>query len=255
MHFAVAVPTVELKDIRALFISQPKLITTLASISISNTLTDYSVTPCHLAVMAKPTNLALIDLLNMFNRKFGELLASNKSTPLHVAAEYSNSVPLIQQLIQLYPQALLQRNGYDQIPLCCVALNGSLEAPEILQVLIRAAPNSVSMKCKGSFPLSRFLYTDDTKVTTAIRKITVQALLDAYPDALNIPDSNGWLPIQIAARHSHLDILRIITEAKPEHLSSITPTIGSMAHCTAISGNRSKSLHPLHNARAIPYPQ
>ena len=240
MHFAFVVPNVDFKDIRVLFASTPKSITTLTSISIANRLTDFSVTPCHIAVLVNPPNLALIDHLKLFDRNFGGLLASDGSTPLHFAAETSNSVVLIQKLIQFYPQALLMRNHDGDIPLCCVAKNVSIEAPEILKALIHAAPHTISLEHNGTLPLTRFL-DNDVAVDKAIKEETVLILLEAFPDAVNIPDVNGWLPIHTAADRCSVDILRIITEANPQNLSSTIPiTIGSVAHLAVSRGNEGK---------------
>ena len=119
MHWAVVVPGVELEDIRDLVTDQPKTLSSFTTVEIpcSPLEREISVTPCHLAVMTKTPNMDLIELLKMFDRHFGTLLTSDRSTPLHLAAEFSNSVVLIQQLIRLNLQALELRKTKDDLPL------------------------------------------------------------------------------------------------------------------------------------------
>ena len=231
MHFAVVLPSVDIKNIQVLLKLQPKALTTPVRINLPNGSMDLSVMSYHLAVMAKPPNLAVIDLLKMLNPNFGRLIASNGSTALHFAAEFSNSVALIQKLIQLNPKALEMRNINGDTPLFCVAKNRSIEAPEILKALLHAAPNSVGLQHNGLLPLHHFL-SDGGSV--GLESILI--LLEAYSDAVNIPShGDGWMPIHIAARHCSVDILRVITEANPEQLSVTVPVIGSVAHCAAVS--------------------
>eukprot|EP01036_Dinobryon_divergens_P031235 gene31235-40600_t len=68
----------------------------------------------------------------------------------------------------------------------------------------------------------------------SIQAKLVIILLEAFPDALNIPDILGWLPIHKAAMYSHVDILKIITEANLENLTKVVPAFGSAAHCAAV---------------------
>ena len=241
MHFAVSVPSIEFQDIRVLFAHQPKTISKATTIELTYGPPVFSVTPYHLAVTTQSSNnIALIELLQNFNRRFGSLTNSNGSTPLHFAAEFSNSVAVIYSLIQMNPKALTMCNVKGETPLCCVARNSSVQAPEILTALIEAAPHTVSLNHKGTLPLHRFISIDgDYEYECADKRITkelVLILLEAFPNAVNIPDADGWYPIHVAALESTVDILRIITEANPEHLSKTNPTTRSVAHFAANSG-------------------
>jgi hypothetical protein len=48
-----------------------------------------------------------------------------------------------------------------ETPLCCVARNNSINAPEILAAFIEAAPHIVRLKHNGILPLHRYLSIDD----------------------------------------------------------------------------------------------
>ena len=83
-------------------------------------------------------------------------------------------------------------------------------------------------------PLHHFLF-DDLFIGIAIKKESILILLEFYPNAVNSPDEDGWLPIHIAATKCSVDILRVITEANPGQLSATIPMIGSVAHYAAFS--------------------
>eukprot|EP01036_Dinobryon_divergens_P061821 gene61821-biopygen28889 len=192
--------------------------------------------------MTKTPNMDLIELFITLDNNFGKLLTSNRSTPLHLAAEFSNSVVLIQQLIQLNPQALELRNMKGDLPLSCVSRNRFPAAPEILEALINAAPQTTRLPYYGSLPLQQFLNIETNSQNEGnyeLTDVSIQAklviiLLEAFPDAIDIPDSGEWLPIHKAAMYSHVDILKIITEANPTNLTKVVPAFGSAAHCAAV---------------------
>ena len=161
MYFAVTVPHVELADIKILFKAEPTTITAFILIDLPYGHRKLNVSPCHLAVMTKTPNMVLIHFLQLFSRTFGSLLTSNNSTPLHLAAEFSNSLALIKELIQLYPEALSMSNHEGDTPLFCVAKNEYTEAPNILKALIQADQQTVLVTHVGMLPLHRFLSGDE----------------------------------------------------------------------------------------------
>eukprot|EP01035_Chromulina_nebulosa_P069620 gene69620-biopygen45609 len=192
--------------------------------------------------MTKTPNMDLIELLKMFNPNFGTLLASDGSTPLHLAAEFSNSVVSMQQLIRLNPQALELRNTNGELPLSCVAKNRYPTAPEILKVLLDAAPQTIRLPLYDDLPLHRLfdLYRNNREcdyVDEKIKEKLVLVLLEAFPDSVNIPGGISRLPIHLAARVSSVNILKIITEANTENLSMVHPIFGSVAHCAVFSAS------------------
>ena len=247
MHFAVSVPNVELEDIRHLFEDERKAIVTFSTMDLPYGPRGLSVAPCHLAVMINNPNMDLIELLKSDDQNFAKVLASNGSTPLHLAAEFSDSVTLIQQLVQLNPMALEMHNSKGETPLCRVARNSSHQAPQLLRALIDAAPQTVRLARNGKLPLHRFLHIEDASVDPAITKELVLILLEAFPDAAQVSDFNGQWPIYIAAQYCSVDILRIITEANLEILSTTNATtIGSVAHCAVLSG-RLENIRYIHS--------
>ena len=60
-----------------------------------------------------------------------------ESTPLHLAAECSYSISVIQELIREFPAALIMRGD---VPLAMAFHNFAVDAPNIVRILLDAAP-------------------------------------------------------------------------------------------------------------------
>eukprot|EP01036_Dinobryon_divergens_P061890 gene61890-biopygen31935 len=103
MHFAMSIPDINLEEIEILFDNHPDLITQGCD-------HDSNYTPCHLAVMMKDPDMDLIEMLKEFDPDFGFRQTRYEATPLHLAAEFSNSIPVIQELIREFPAALYMRD-------------------------------------------------------------------------------------------------------------------------------------------------
>eukprot|EP01036_Dinobryon_divergens_P061778 gene61778-biopygen27350 len=217
MHFAMSIPDIDLEEIEIIFDNHPDFIT-LGCHPNSN------YTPCHLAVMMKDPDMDLIEMLKEFDPDFGFRQTIDETTPLHLAAQFSNSIPVIQELIREFPQTLYMRDKDQKVLLAYAFENDSVEAPDIFRILLDAAPQTA----RGQFLLHQCLdYTSqDTPEMTSI-------MLEAFPDAVNITDNNGCLPIHLAALTSRTEVLKMITEVNPAHLSSHHPTLGTVAHMAA----------------------
>ena len=235
MHFAMASSNVDLHDIQVLIEHHPDLMMQ----SYDN---NFNVTPFHQAVMMKDPNMKLIEKLKVIDPGYGARLTTNDSTPLHMAAEFTNSVAVIHELIQLYPPALDMRNEDQRKPLSCSLSNESPEAPDILQLLLDVAPHTAQETgISGLLPLHELMIVQyDSCPNSRIAKMA-SILLRAYPEAVNIPDAfqntdNSWLPIHDAANNCGVEVLRMITEVNPANLSYIVPNFGSVAHFAARGG-------------------
>eukprot|EP01035_Chromulina_nebulosa_P069590 gene69590-biopygen43435 len=102
MHYVMSIPDIDIDEIQILFENHPDLITQGCD-------PNSNLTPCHLAVMMKDPDMALIEMLKELDPDFGVRQTINEATPLHLAAEFSNSIPVIQQLIREFPAALYMR--------------------------------------------------------------------------------------------------------------------------------------------------
>ena len=126
-------------------------------------------------------------------------------------------------------------------------MNESTNAPQILQALISADPHTVRLAHNQALPLHRFLYNAEG-IDPTIATVSISMLLEAYPDSVNIPDSDGRLPIHIAAEDCDVSILKTITAANPDNLSQIDPRYGSgsVAH-SAVSRRNLENIHCIHS--------
>lgn len=133
MHFAMCVPDIDLEDIQILVDNDPSMIKRGSG-------GKYHDNSGHLAVMTKDFNLALVERLKVYDPTFGAAKTFPQSTPLHLAAYYSNNVAVIEELIRAYPPALEMKNlGLTegnkldlQMPVHYSLLNQTTAVPDIL---------------------------------------------------------------------------------------------------------------------------
>ena len=135
LHFAVSLPHTSLADMRSIFNARPQAIKATADEA-------FKYNPCHLAAMTKNPRLEVVNLLKIFYPRFGSSLAFNGRTPLHLAAQFSNSAAMIRELVQVHPPALEMRTAQGSTTLIFALNNKSVEAPNILQAILDAAPQT-----------------------------------------------------------------------------------------------------------------
>eukprot|EP01036_Dinobryon_divergens_P061780 gene61780-biopygen27352 len=133
-------------------------------------------------------------------------------------------------------------NHEGDTPLFCVAKNEYTEAPNILKALIQADQQTVLVTHVGMLPLHRFLRGDEYASTTEI----ILILLEAFPDAINTSDVDGWLPIHVAVTQSSIEIIKIIAEANPDNLLRVLQNGRSVAHC-AVFGETFDIVRYIHS--------
>ena len=212
MHFAVTVPTIDLTDILIFLDHNPESIKQQCQ-------KGDNLTASHLAVMMENPNMRLIRGLKVLDPGFAARVTSDGRTPLHLAAEHSNSVAVIQELIRVYPAALEMRDRSENTPLSRTLRNDTPAAPEILQAIVDAAPQTAQAVGKrGALPLHQVSYYDNCDNFACAEKMA-SILLAAFPDAVCIRDEYGRLPIETAAGRTNTQVLKVIMEATPVHLS------------------------------------
>jgi ankyrin repeat protein len=121
----------------------------------------------------------------VFDPEFGARVTSDERTPLHLAAKYSNSVAVIQELIRVYPAALEMRDIYQNTPLSCCLQNTNPEAPDILQALIDAALHTASL-------LYVFNETSIFQVLRIHSNNLINGIKDESKDGIHYLESFSW---------------------------------------------------------------
>eukprot|EP01036_Dinobryon_divergens_P061788 gene61788-biopygen27964 len=191
MHFAMSTPDIDLDEIQILFDSHPDLITQGCD-------QDSNYTPCHLAVMMKDPNMDLIEMLKELDPNFFMRKTRYESTPLHLAAQFSNSIPVIQELIREFPAALYMRDDDQKVPLARAFENITADAPDIFRILLDAAPQTArEPDIRGRFLLHQCLEYSSQDIPGSEEMTSI--MLEAFPDAVNITDNDWNLPIHLAS--------------------------------------------------------
>jgi hypothetical protein len=106
------------------------------------------INPCHLFSMTSSANpnFMVLQQLKVHNSLMGLSITSDGNTPLHYAARHSNSVALIQELIQIHPPALRMLNSVGKTPFCLVFENTTSMAPNILREFLQTDPDLIGTK-------------------------------------------------------------------------------------------------------------
>ena len=191
MHFAMSVPDVSIADVDLLYAAQPETIHRIA-----NDLDRF--TPGHLAVMKKEPDIALLRQLKVFNPDFGSCLSADLSTPLHVAAKFSNSVEVIQELIAGQPLALEMLDILNRRPLFVVSSNLNPNAVDILQVFIDSNTATIEeLTLDDTVPFLRFFGARDQG--SLVRDEMVLKLVEEFPGSIYLVNSSDTCIINMAA--------------------------------------------------------
>ena len=225
LHFAMSIPDIDLDDIQILFCDNPESI-----VQGSNPESNY--TPCHLAMLTRDPHIDLIKKLREFDAGFGVRRTRYESTALHLAAEFSNSIPAIQELIREFPAALTMRDDCERVPIACVFENNTVAAPDIFRTLLQAAPQTVTEPDSKGRLLIHQCFDYNSADNLSSQEIT-SIMLEAFPGVVNISTIYGWLPIHHAANDCGSEVLKLVTEANPANLSAMAPGYGNAAHFAA----------------------
>jgi hypothetical protein len=204
MHFAMSVPDVSVADIDLLHSASE-------SGNMHRVATDLDkFTPAHLAVMRKDPDMALIRQLKVYDPSFGSCLSADMSTPLHVAAKFSNSVEVIQELIEVQPLALEMFDLLNRIPLFAVSANLNSNAADILQVFIDSNTATIGeLIVDDVVPFDRFFTAREQG--SLVRDEMVLKLVEAFPDSIYLPTSWDLHIINIAASSLTLPAFKVTT--------------------------------------------
>ena len=230
LHFAASLPNNNLSDFQVIYDSKPDCMKQILT-------KRESLNPLHLIAMMQNPPPETIQKLSIYHAAF---LPTSKSTPLHMAVRFSNSIEMVQELLRLNPQSVKMKDAEGCLPLHRVGENNNPAAAKILQVLLAAAPETACKKDKnGQHPLIYFLRSKSPL------QDMIPYFLEANKEAVNIRDSFGQYPIHVAAWYSTLENFKLIAEANMEHLRAMTNS-GSVAHM-AVRGNKLDILRYIHS--------
>ncbi len=134
---------------------------------------------------------------------------------------------VLKLLIEIYPEALrCADEEYGDLPIhiACVC-----NSPEFCQILIDAAPDSVSsVNNKGATPLHSLC--DYTEVDKWNAMQILKILIEKYPEAVRRADSDGDLPIHVACLSKSLEFCQVLIDAYPDSVRSVNNDGGMPLH-------------------------
>jgi len=237
LHFAVSLEEVDPADIGVIFSSNPDNIKVGSGSELLN--------PCHLFAMSKNPNLVILQQLKVFNSRMGQSKTLDGDTPLHLAAGFSNSVPLIKELIQIHPPALRILNKDGHTPFDLVFHNNETTAPSILQAFLEADLELLQIRNEQQhhqLPIHHCVQKG--KNPNVLEFLSI--ILQANQATVNSPTSQGLLPAHIAARYSPVEVIKMLYENSKISFREIVPDYGSVAH-QAVVGQSFEVLKYIHS--------
>ena len=156
--------------------------------------------PVHYAVTRKSTAFGKI-LIDAHPQSLRIELSDG--LPIHIACFYGerdDTVDTIQYMLELDPELIHAEDSGGWLPIHCAAMNGTTKS---IELLLKLDPDAASKEINnGSRRLPLHLACKWSDLST------VQALYDAYPEAILARDSGGDTPLDIASKQPVLDFLQ-----------------------------------------------
>ncbi len=155
--------------------------------------------------------------------------------PLHIAAKYASTWDSqLQSLVDQFPQAVRARTGIqlgNRLPLHIASSNPSAE-PSLILKLVELHPRATSQADReGKLPLH-------LACEIGLSWKAIQAIQEAYPEAIRQSTPGGWNPLQLAAtsHRASPELIANLVELNPES-AQVADTRGRYAlHLACISG-------------------
>lgn len=138
-------------------------------------------------------------------------------TPVHAAVTNGAPLNVVSHVLELRPLALAEKDAWGRTPLACACMNardGDANAANILKLLLTE---------KGIRTLDRGGMTPlHVACANCASMENIHLLIDAFPEAMQLPDGNGKLPLHAACSNPRVDVelLELLTTAYPDSLKS-----------------------------------
>jgi len=147
------------------------------------------VLPYHLAATVKDPNLDVIRRLRRFSLSAIRVMSTNGYLALHWAAKFSNSVGMLQELLQDYPGAITAKNSHGETCMHLLCSN-ELAVPEMLTMVLTASPTVATMQDNiGNLPLHVLTGRGSQREQMALH------LIEAYPEGPGVINLSGNTPL------------------------------------------------------------
>lgn len=169
--------------------------------------------PIHRAMERNDIPLLVVkDLLDAYPEGIRKK-AWDDSLPIHVAVQFC-STDVVKFLISKYPKGVQEVTDCGNLPLHNALIEGETEnINEVIELLILKYPKGLEMKTTRDGSTALHDAFDNKYVSSEV----IRMLVDTYPAALLIVDSDGNLPIHNACVDgASLEVLKILIDYYPE---------------------------------------
>ena len=183
--------------------------------------------PYHLAAAVETPNIEVIHCLERFCPRMAFTACANGMLPLHYAAKYSNSVALVEELLQANPAAALSRSKlkYGDFPIRYAYDNECSASIDMMRTIIKACPDCIKNQngrpifsdicCTGTIKMEKLLLVlvecPESFSCTPFHFINSQSedvnklilkMLELNPDLAQVLDKWDHTPLHCALRCS-----------------------------------------------------
>eukprot|EP01041_Mallomonas_annulata_P006394 gene6394-12932_t len=153
--------------------------------------------PMHLAASSNNSNPSILrNLITIFPR-MSRAESIDGRLPLHKAVKYANKVAVVNDLLESYPQGVIKRTSSGRTPLHDACYNPTSEMPRILDMILKAAPDSVEIRDHdGNLPLHILIKTGRCNTCIDI----LADIINLYPEGISVKNLNNETPLIIALK-------------------------------------------------------
>ena len=184
-------------------------------------------------------------------RRGGGTQENNGGLPLHIVCSYRDDSNKTELIYDLYPEAILIRNGDQQLPIDILIkrldeahrhgysdknISRIQESISFLQTQMNYA-----RKAQDRTYMRTLDVTGSLPVHTALRARaplgSIKLLVKGNSDAINVPDGNGVHSLDIACEFSPLGVVKYLAEISPDRLSTCDVNKNYPLHHACRGGN------------------
>lgn len=268
LHWAAVCDHVTVDEVKSIAKADP-----LAAVRGFNQ--PISANPGHLIAASRHPDMKVVKCLYDFFPRMAHTRDNEGDLPLHYATRYTQSVEMIQYLIQANPLATKVKGSGDMIPLhraiynedknsryriiksllevdklsvatansdgdtvLHLALHNECDL-ELLKLLVTSNVNVVNARNSGGeLPLHKACsITPSNAEKAAILKAFIGVLIDMNPNATQTATTSGAFPAHVAAEHVSTDVFEMVTQCYPGAMNVITEGIGTPLHHAVSASN------------------
>ena len=208
----------------------------------------------YMVYVIRTNSVRLFEELLRYNRRLAKLRDGSGKMLIHYCVSYARTPELLYCVTAAMGKSLteLVTSCYDDrgnLPIHS-SMQGS-SAVQIVKEVLFANTEAVKVPNKdGIYPLHLSAAGDDLE--------KVKCVFSAYPHAINVVDSNGWLPIQHAAfACKSVEIIKYLHQLFPDsvkrpHQSGRLPLHYAAVNCLSSKGNLSDLMSSIIDDITLP---